>query len=197
VESAFVSKAKAHSLIYTLNDFENYHCYAIPSKEESENSINEGGFMLKGIHDIIEPSGGGLDDNDTFANRIAKHVRIPGSIIKANFNLNLSEDFRFSRMPNNTVPVTIFENWNDCSGRDSTEDCSNGNHFMIDKKSILEVLQKYNFCLIIKCEVNRFKAQTSSKEKEKYTEFVSLYLLYPNGKIESTSRNPKIREDNY
>jgi hypothetical protein len=197
VESAFVSMDKAPSLINTLNDFENYHWYAIPSKEESEHSIDEGGFVLKGFHDTIESTDGGMDDDDTFANGIAKYVRIPGSIIKTLFNLKLSDDFRFSYMPNNPKPVTIFENWNDCTERDSTEDRSNGHHFMIDKKSLLEVLQKNNFCLLIECIVNRSKAKLYTKEKSKYTDFLSLYLLYPNGKIESTSRNPKIREDNY
>ena len=196
VESAFVSIDRAQSLVSTLNDFENHHWYAIPSEEESEHSIDEDGFILKGFHDKIEPSGG-MDDRDTFANDIAKYIRTPGTFITRHFNLKLSDDFRFSYTPNNTTPITIFENWNDCAERDSTEDRSNGHHFMIDKKSMLEVLQKYNFCLLIECAVNRSKKKSYSKEKDKYTEFVSLYLLYPNGKIESTRRNPKIREDNY
>jgi hypothetical protein len=197
VESAFVSVDKAQSLMYTLNDYENYHWYAIPLEQESEHSIDEDCFVLKGFHDTIESTDGGMDDDDTFANDIAKFTRIPGDTIKALFNLKLSEDFRFSHMPNNPTPVTIFENWNDCTERDSTEDCSNGHHFMIDKKLLFDVLQKHNVCLLIECAVNRSKEKSYSKEKNKYTEFVSLYLLYPNGKIESTNRSPKIRKDNY
>ncbi|OCW92678.1 hypothetical protein A9168_14980 [Macellibacteroides sp. HH-ZS] len=194
VESAFVSIDKAQSLVRTLNDFKNHHWYAIPSEEESEHSINEDGFILKGFHDKIESSAGCMDDMDTFANGIAKYVRVPGTLITKHFNLKLSEDFRFSYGTNNTMPITIFENWNDCTERDSTENRSSGNHFMIDKKSMLEILQKHNFCLLVECAVNRSKEKSYSKEKNKYTEFVSLYLLYPNGKIESTNRNPKIRE---
>lgn len=197
VKSAFVSIDKAQSLVYTLNNFKNHRWYGIPSKEESEHSINEDGFIFKGFHDNIESSDGSMDEKDTYANDIAKHARVPGTLISKHFNLKHSEDFRFSYIPNNTIPVTIFENWNDCTERDYTEDRSSGYHFMIDKKSMLEVLQKHNFCLLIKCAINRSKKKSYSKEKNKYTEFVSLYLLYPNGKIESTSRNPKIREDNY
>lgn len=197
VESAFVSIDKAQSLVRTLNDFKNHHWYAIPSEEESEHSINEDGFILKGFHDKIEPSAGSMDDMDTFANGIAKYVRVPGTLITKHFNLKLSKDFRFSYGSNNTTPITIFENWNDFTERDSTENRSSGHHFMIDKKSILEILQKHNFCLLVECAVNRSKEKSYSKEKNKYTEFVSLYLLYPNGKIESTNRNPKIREKYY
>ncbi|MDL2311896.1 NACHT domain-containing protein [Bacteroidales bacterium OttesenSCG-928-B11] len=197
VESAFVSVDKAQSLVFTLNDFENYHLYAIPSEEESEHSINEDGFMLKGFHNKIKVSDEGLDDDDTFANDIAKYARIPGEVITRHFNLKISDDFRFSYMPNNAIPITIFENWNDCTDRDSTENRSNGHHFMIDRKSMLEILQKNNFCLLIECVVNRSKEKSYSKGKHKYSEFVSLYLLYPNGKIESTSRNINLREKDY
>lgn len=197
VVSAFVSIDKAQSLVSTLNDFKNHHWYGIPSEEESECSINKDGFILKGFHNIIESPNGSMDDKDTFANSIAKHAKVPGTLISKHFNLKHSEDFRFSYMPNNKIPVTIFENWNNCTDKDSTENCSSGRHFMIDKKSMLEVLQKHNFCLLVECAVNRSKKKLYSKDKNKYTEFVSLYLLYPNGKIESRRRNPKIREDNY
>lgn len=197
VESAFVSIEKAQSLVSTLNSYENYHWYAIPTEEESEHSIDEDGFMLKGFHDSIEPSDGGMDDNDTFANGIAKYARIPGDFITKHFNLKISDDFRFSWIPDNTTPITIFENWNDSTDRDSTEDRSSGHHFMIDKKSMLEVLQKHDYCLIMECAVTRSKEKSYSKEKNKYSEFVSLYILYPNGKIESTRRNNSLREEDY
>jgi hypothetical protein len=197
VESAFVSIGKAQSLVSVLNDFENYRWYAIPSKEESEHSIDEDGFVLKGFHNKIEPSDGGMDDNDTFANGIAKYARIPGDFITMHFNLKISDDFQFSYMPDNTTPITIFENWNACMERESTEDRSSGHHFMIDKKSMLEILQKHNLCLLIECAVNRSKEKNYSKEKNKYSKFISLYLLYPNGKIESTRRSINLREEDY
>lgn len=197
VESAFVSKEKAQSLVETLNDFENYHWYAIPTEEDSQHSLNENGFIFQGFHAKMKSSDGRVDDYDTFANGIVKYATIPGSFIMKYFNLRLSDDFRFSYTPNSIEPMTVFENWNDSTERYSAEDSSRGHHFMIDKKGMIEVLQKHDFCLLIECAVSRKREKNYSKEKGKYTEFVSLYLLYPNGEIESTSRNPKIREDNY
>lgn len=197
VESAFVSMDKAKSLVRTLNDFKNHHWYAIPSEEKSEHSVNEDGFILRGFHDKIKSADGGMDDRDTLANDVAKYARIPGDLITKHLNLKLSDDFRFSYMPDNITPITIFENWNDLKDRDSTEDRSSGQHFMIEKKSMLEILQKHNFCLLIECAVTRSKEKNYLKEKSKYSEFVLLYLLYPNGKIESTRRNINLREKDY
>lgn len=193
IQSAFVSKDKAQALIRTLNTVENYHWYGIPSSEESEHSYHEDGFIFKGFLDKIEPKEGEMDKRDMFANNIAEFARIPGKIIVEHKSLTLSEDFRFSFMPNSIKPITVFENWSELKEHDSTDDRSGGYHLMIDKNYILEILQKFNFCLLIECEINRSKNDTYSKEQDGYSDFVALYLLYPNGTIESTSGDIRVR----
>ena len=192
IQSAFVSKDKAQALVRALNDIKNYRWYAIPSREDSEHSNDEDGFIFKGLLDKIESAGGEMDKRDLFANNIADFVRIPGRTLVEHKNLTLSEDFRFSYMPDSIKPITVFENWNELKEHDSS-DRSGGNHFMIDKNYLLEILQKFNFSLLIECEINRSKNDTYSKEKDGYSDFVALYLLHPNGTIESTNRDIRVR----
>ncbi len=197
-KAAFVSVNKAQALLHTLSNDDNKYRYALPFDEEPEDCIQEDSFILKGLHKKIESSNGEMDDYDTLANRIDKSAILPGNLITNHFNLQLSEDFRFSYVSEHSDPVTVFENWNDTPEREhSSEESTKGGHFMIKKESLLEVMRKHDFCLILKCIVNRNKAKSYSKEKSKYSEFVSLYLIYPDGTIETARRNPTLREKDY
>jgi hypothetical protein len=198
IESAFVNKSKAQALVRTLNDVENYRWYAIPSDEDSDDSFDENGFIFRGLLNTIKSSEGEMDEKDLFANDIRKFAKIPGKIIVDHKGLILSDDFRFSFLKNNLKPITVFENWNQYTEHDSSENKSEGYHLMIDKNYLLEILQKYDFCLLIEYAINRSKeAPSSSKEKGGYSDFVTLYLLYPDGAVESTRRYISVREKDY
>lgn len=196
IQAAFVSQDKASALVCTLHDFENYRWYAIPFSEDDENNYQEQDFILKGFLSQIDSSGGEMEEYDLFTNNLAKLSIVPGEIITTHKNLIQSDDRRYTYMVNESNPVTIFQNWNNTTPQDTLESSSKGFHLMICKSYMQEILKHYNYCLLIECAVNRSK-ESFYTEKGGYTDFVTLYLLYPDGQIKYTQRDPEIRKKDY
>lgn len=196
IQAAFVSQDKAPALVRTLHNFENYRWYAIPFSEDDENNYQEQDFILKGFLSQVDSSEGEMEEYDLFTNNLAKLSIVPGKIIITHENLIQSNDQRYTYTAKEKNPVTIFQNWNNTTPQDTLESSSEGFHFMVSKSYMLEILKHYNYCLLIECAVNRSKESFYSEEGG-YTDFVTLYLLYPDGQIKYTQRDPEIRKKDY
>lgn len=197
VGSAIVSRKNAKALVRILNSKKNKWRYSIPFDDESEDCYNEDGFILKGLFEDITINDGNMDERDSFANDVSKRIILPAKYIMDLGKLRHSDDYRLTYSEEDTI-ITKHRKWDNTSKRDFDHNLTTtGQQIEIQKEFLFYLLEKEDSCLLLELSVVRKKEKDHTYKKNRNIELTSLFLLYPDGTIEETRRNPIVREDNY
>ncbi len=197
VHSAIVSQKNAKALVRTLHSQKNRWQYSIPFDEKSEDNCDDNGFIFKGLFDDTIINDGNMDERDSFANDVSKKIILPARYIMDLGKLKHSDDYRFTYSEQDTV-ITKHRKWDNTSKRDFDSDLTtSGQQIEFQKEFLFDLLKKDDSCLLLELSIVRKKEKDHTYKKNKNIELTSLFLLYPDGTIEETRRNPITREDDY
>lgn len=197
VHSAIVSQKNAKALVRTLHSQKNRWQYSIPFDEKSEDYYDDNGFIFKGLFDDTIINDGNMDERDSFANDLSKKIILPAKYIMDLGKLKHSNDYRFTYSEEDTV-ITKHRKWDNTSKRDFDSDLTtSGQQIEFQKEFLFDLLKKDDSCLLLELSIVRKKEKDHTYKKNRNIELTSLFLLYPDGTIEETRRNPITREDDY
>ena len=196
IHTALVSPVYALSALLSLQTSKRLNPN-IPLEEDEEQEYNEWAsqdkrFRLKGWIKNITSNGEGLDTEDIEFRDISKGRLAIGGEFSKWANLIFAKDFRFSYLTENpSAWITKLETWSNGKINDRYDDFSTeGERLLMKKKQLMPFLADTNQCLIINCEIDRHVERMSG---EKYLDPYSyLYIIYPNGTINTISRAYKL-----
>ncbi len=198
ISSALIDEKVGKSLLITLQSSNTYE-YSIPFEDDKDHDATneQSHFTMAGWLKRVEAKKNGLDHIDELCNDINKSRCIPGTDFLNWSKAILSNDSRYSYLPNKPFDkLTLFETWNNTPKESNYDDFnSNGNRLLMKKKTLLNFLKSKNKCLIVSCEFTRSveRIQKDYSERNFDNTYKLLYLIYPDGKTETISGNYQIR----
>jgi hypothetical protein len=205
VSSVLVNPKTAYALLLTLQTSNKYDFYLPYEDDDDINDDMESAydeFKMIGWISKISTQRDGIDDKDELYNDISKSRLKLGERFTKWCGIVYSPDYRFSFRSNNPEEkVTILETWsNTVKENRHSIFTSSGYRLSLRKKDLLSFLQNENKCLIISCELTRRLEYEKRSNREKGVDSIEMnnsytliYLIYPNGKIETISGNHKLR----
>jgi len=200
ISSCLVAPQLAPSLLRALQTSLDLNYYLPFEDEEEESDLadrNAKDFMLKGWIKRLNAEQEGIDSKDESFHDIDKFRLSLGSEFTKWAKVVSSSDFRFAY--NKKEPrawISRFESWNDHPEKEQYGGFStSGYRLVLKQETLLAFLKATNQCLILNCEIKRSVERSTLKEY--YPEYTYLYLIYPNGKVESISRDYQLgQKDN-
>jgi hypothetical protein len=198
ISSCLVDPRYATSLLATLQTDQELNNY-IPYENDrnhgrfSEEETADDRFTLKGWLRQIKSERKGIDESDELFRDINRTKIIPGSAFEQWAGLQYSPDYRFSFAANNPDNhISILEVWSNAQKKWSYGDqFSNGIRLIIKKEVLLKFLRDSNHCLIMEMEIKRHVEH--SQRVTYYPAYTYIYLIHPNGKIDTLSGRYQLR----
>lgn len=198
VSSAIVNPKTASSLLLTLQTSNKYDFYLPLEKDRDiDDNIksNHDEFKMEGWIRNINTEREGIDDRDELYNDICKSIFILGDKFTNWSGVNFTSDYRYGFRNSSPEKITIFENWSN----DTKEDhysifSSSGYRLLLKKKELLDFLKYENKCLVVSCELSRRVDRERRGFMRDFDDtYTLIYLIHPNGKIETISGSSKLR----
>lgn len=201
ISSALVNPKLAPSLLKTLQtcDWNGYYFHLDTESQdyidESDDILNEklvDKFSMVEMVKSLKPEKGGIDDLEAIGHNVNKIRYVLGSNFTDWANLKFSADKRFSYLNQDLKnPVSILEDWSNESYKEGYDSFScKGQRLFIKVDRLLKYLAAHDLALVINCEL--YRRPDSKDYKHFYSYYNMFYIIYPNGKVETISRNFKI-----
>lgn len=195
VHSGLVDMATGPALLRAMQTASSFDVYLpVDHDDDDENEPQaEDRFKVQGWLFDVKTDAEGLDDQDPLFNDILKIRLKPAASLTDQLGLTLTEDFRFSYAGH--VPeewTTRYQVWSSARKKRSYGDLqSSGQRFLIKKEALLRFLVLEQKCLIVECQIKR--TIDTGDYQESYPNYCLIYLIYPNGTIETYRGNHSIR----
>lgn len=209
VRAGLVDPFLAKSLLASLQTSRRYDFYIPDEKDideeeyqeeedanQAKNSTPPGITSRFKIHALIKDisrSKEGVDESEPDISGLNKGRSIPATIFSEWCNLIFSPDYRFGYSNNNfKIPVSVLQNWSNTKPKESYGSLSSRGQRLFIKTSILkQFLSEVDKVMVVHCEVNR--RPETREYKNDYTYYTLIYLIYPDGKVETLGRSFKLR----
>lgn len=194
VSSVLVSPQYATSLLKTLQTSEELRDYLPLEKDEDDEDDEQcQPFHMKGWIIDVDTRREGIDDRDELFQHIDRSRWRIGTEFEKWANLSFSNDYRFAyRNGDIQTLLTILEVWSNQKDEQHYQRFStNGVRLRMQKQALLEFLTETNQCLILDCGIKRHMHRT--ERLDYYPEYTRIYLIHPNGQIETISGNHQLR----
>lgn len=196
IESALVDPQSAHALLRALQVINDPHPYRIPPAGH-DLEIDEPGFALKGW--IGESSGEKeFDNHDPLLFGMYSNFPVFPSEVQS--NLNIRRDAKGKRYYDRLDPgqlIAAVTAWSDLHEDKEGAEYSRGWRLQIRCDRLLSYLQAQQRCLIIEVQINRKEQQYGKEENFGYkSPSVLIYLLHPNGRLETLEHHYSIGSEN-
>lgn len=196
ISSALVASQYASALLKALQtspNLDHYIRFENDREYHEEDNRKDKRFTLKGWLKELKTEREGIDDGDELFQGIDRSRLIPGDEFTKWAKLKFSGDYRYSYKtsdPGNHV--TLFETWNNHEKEEYYGTFSNsGSRLLIKCSVLLDFLKASNQCLILQCGIKRRRER--SERYEYYNDYTLIYLIHPDGKVETISRDYKLR----
>lgn len=196
ISSALVQPQYGRSLMITLQTSDDLNSY-LPFENDRDryldNEFEEPTLKYKGWLKRISSDRSGIDMQDELYKEIDKSRIIPGTDFSQWANLEFSEDFRMSyRSETPKIPITILQSWSNEKNEYSYDDLSsNGIQLLIKKETLFNFLSETRQALIIEVNIER---NLDSEDYSRYhVPYNLIYLIHPDGTIETISRSYSAR----
>lgn len=195
VTSTLVDLKYGPSLLLSLQTARKLDPYVPLEKEEYDyDSRNmDPRFKLKGWIMNITSGREGIDDTDKQFQKITKSRLVIGSKFTKWAKLKFTDDYRFSYQNEDPEDwITRLECWNSGENERRYDGFSTeGERLFIKKKLLLNFLKETNQSLIAVCEIDRHVERRDRFEY--YDPYCYIYLINPDGKIETITRTHQLR----
>ncbi|MEW9860446.1 hypothetical protein [Pseudomonas putida] len=194
VESALVTREAAHSLLRALQSADDPYSYRLPPAG-SEHDLEWQGQSLNGwIEDISGETK--LDGRDPLLYRMDTGISQLSEGVCADLGVKFNPaSMQYADEESGQV-VASARAW--CEPYDDTEDAqySEGWQLRIDVQRLTKYLQRQNRCLILEVQINRKEKTSDEKKKYEYAPpNALLYLLHPEGKLETLEHHHILGRD--
>ncbi len=193
IMSALVDPETAPALLTAMQTNTAYQNY-IPHKsiEDDDDVIgNDKKFKVGDIIDYRIHVVTGIDDRDPNFNDYSRDRLLPAKSLITGLKLRMTEDTRLSLDSRNNW-VTKYEVWNNTTKEYSYGDFSTlGYRLSIKKGDLLTYLRHIGKCLIVNCHMSRDLDRRENREY--YPDYCLMYLIYPDGSVNTLTRSYQIR----
>jgi hypothetical protein len=193
ISSALVSIDKASSLLRAIQtDPDEYGIY-LPHEKEKEEEVNDLGFTLRGWIMVNDIHNEGLDSVDPQANKLFRIDVRPGKLFQKWAKGKLvNREKQYETKGINPVVLTRLENWSDDDDRKRYYDSQGSKGYRLHARveNLLQFLSHVNLALIVKCTIKR---RGEYKREEDYPSSKKVYIIHPNGTIETLFGSYTIR----
>lgn len=187
IRSALVSEKGSEALLRAFQTAKNHHDYAFPIEDNGERfEIDQFGFIYESWLKYVEGESEGLDKHDYLYRDIGYSIPIIKEKIQTLFPLEYSKDFKKGFISEKLI--SVYENWNEVTDtryRDINRIESSGGILKIDFKFVLNILQKTNKYMLIKCKIERqLEERIYDYENDSMPwDQTKIYLLKSDGRI--------------
>lgn len=187
IESALVSGKSVEALLRALQTAKDPHDYAIPFEDDVYgNEIHEEGYELKGWLRNTGPEGKGIDKHDPLAGDIGNHYIAFGENVEKELGISYDNFHKHAYLKDKEA--AHYQQWSETTDRHYGTVESTGILFNVDVELILEMLRKFDTCLLIRCLVDRQlkdRIYRGERRKKELGNIVKFYLITPNGNVKT------------
>jgi len=179
--------------LQATSSHDNYLPFGKGDFDDERQQIEDSRFTVLDWITTVKTERDGIDDRDVLFHDIDKYRLKPsGSFMKFG-GFQRSEDYRYTFKKDNPMDwATKFQVWNTTEKQlHYGEFYTSGERLIIKKPTLLSFLQHINKCLIINSQIRR--RPDRREYNEYYPSYCFIYLIYPNGKVETLYGNHIIR----
>ncbi|NWB99607.1 hypothetical protein HX882_27380 [Pseudomonas gingeri] len=196
VESALVNFESAHALLRALQNTGDPHSYRIPPAGD-DLEIDDPMFNLQGW--ISETSREvRLDRRDPLIFNLDSGIPVFTTAVQDSLGIRLDDSGRCYVDRNNPEHlIAKVEAWSDPHEDREGAEYSTGWRLKIKLQQILPYLQAQQRCLILEVQIDRKERRHGQEKRNNYIPPAALlYLLYPDGRLETLEHNHRVGTNN-
>jgi hypothetical protein len=196
VESALVNFESAHALLRALQNTGDPHSYRIPPAGD-DLEIDDPMFNLQGW--ISETSREvRLDRRDPLIFNLDSGIPVFTTAVQDSLGIRLDNSGRCYVDRNNPEHlIAKVEAWSDPHEDREGAEYSTGWRLKIKLQQVLPYLQAQQRCLILEVQIDRKERRHGQEKRNNYIPPAALlYLLYPDGRLETMEHNHRVGTNN-